>query len=71
MGKIAAQAVDDWCQHLRHMADAPDRPAAHTRSSPGEGTGLARGCDNPSSAASRCGRHPSRWANGETDPLEH
>jgi choice-of-anchor C domain-containing protein len=26
---------------------------------------------DPSSAASRHGRHPSRWANGETDPLDH
>ena len=35
---------------------------------PGEGTGPRGLARYPCSAASRHGRHPSRWANGETDP---
>jgi hypothetical protein len=37
---------------------------------PREGTGPRGVARYPSSAASRHGRHPSRWANGETDPLD-
>ena len=65
-GRVRRAVVDDAC-HLRQYGPRNEcrqpilpRPRGRHRA--------AWGGAIPSSAASRHGRHPPRWANGETDP---